>query len=119
MAPIEMFWIILMVAAVYIATGPISSPAATTDPVLSTVPPIQAPASTWCMPTPLAIAGKRNIMIATKTMDRPMASVSSSFLARQAAAQAIAADTPDTDISAEMVMFNSLDGILTNFCPNQ
>jgi len=48
-----------------------------------------------------------------------MASVSSSFLARQAAAVAMAAETPHTDMSAEMVMFSVLDGILTIFWPNQ
>ena len=81
--------------------------------------PIQAPARISGMPTSLAKAGWATMQMAVKTMDRPMASVSSSFLARQAAAVAMAAETPQTDMSAEMVMFSVLEGILTIFWPNQ
>src|SRR6056297_1483921 len=109
MTPIITFWIILMVAATYMASMPISSPAATTDPVLSTVPPIQAPAHTGCMPVILAMVGSKKIITATKIMDIPMDRVSSSFLAPLAEALAMAAETPDTHISEETVMLSSLE----------
>ena len=67
----------------------------------------------------LIAIGMTTIMIAVNRIEIPTDKVSSSFLARQAAAAAIAADTPLTDISAETVMFSSLDSILTTFWPNQ
>ena len=51
------------------------------------------------------------IMITVKISDSPMANDSSSFLALQAAAVATAADTPHTDMSAEITKFRDLDGI--------
>ena len=57
------------------------------------------------------------IMMAVNTMERPTDRVSSSFLARQAAATAIAAEVPHTDMSAEMVMFRVLEGIFRTFWP--
>ena len=71
------------------------------------------------MPTRLAKAGWPTMHTAVKIMDRPMARVSSSFLALQAAAVAMAAETPQTDMSAEMVMFRVLDCIFRIFWPNQ
>ena len=49
----------------------------------------------------------------------PMASDSSSFFARQAAAVAMAADTPQTDISAEITIFSEREGIRSSRWPNQ
>ena len=43
--------------------------------------------------------------------------MSSSFLARAAAAVAMAAEVPHTDISAEMTMFRVREGILSTFWP--
>lgn len=60
-------------------------------------------------------AGNAIIMIAVKVRERPTARVSSSFFARQAAAVAIAAEVPQTDISAEIVMFRVLDSIFNTF----
>ena len=55
--PIMTFWIILMVAATYMAFWPRNAPAAATAPVESMVPPIQAPPRTSGMPTALMKAG--------------------------------------------------------------
>ncbi len=52
-------------------------------------------------------------------MDKPTAVVSSSLLALQAAAVAMAADTPQTDMSALIVMLRVLEPILSTFWPNQ
>ena len=56
-------------------------------------------------------------MIAVKVRESPTERVSSSFFARQAAAVAMAAEVPHTDISAEMTMFRVLEGIFSTFCP--
>ena len=50
-------------------------------------------------------------MMEVNTRESPTARVSSSFLALHALAVAMAADTPQTDMSAEMVMFRVLLGI--------
>jgi hypothetical protein len=60
-----------------------------------------------------------NIMTAVKASEMPMASDSSSFFARQAAAVAMAAETPQTDISAEITMFSDRDGMRSSRWPNQ
>ena len=57
------------------------------------------------------------IMMAVKTRERPMDRVNSSFLARQAAAVAMAAEVPQTDMSAEMTMFRVLEGIFSTTWP--
>jgi len=69
------------------------------------------------IPTALIKAGMATIMTAVKTSESPTARVSSSFLALQAAAVAMAAETPQTDMSAEMVMLRVLDGIFTTIWP--
>ena len=115
--PMSTFWIILTVAATCRALGPMKAPAAATAPVASTVPPIQAPPRISGMPTQLMKAGMATIMMAVKVRDRPMDRVSSSFLARQAAAVAMAAEVPHTDMSAEMTMFRVREGILSTFWP--
>ena len=58
------------------------------------------------------------IMTTVKASDRPIASDSSSFFARQAAAVAMAAETPQTDMSAQITMFSDRDGIRSTRCPN-
>jgi len=55
------------------------------------------------------------IMIDVNIRDIPTAKVSSSFFALQAAAVAIAAETPHTDMSAEIVMFRVFEGIFNIF----
>ncbi len=113
--PISTFWISLTVAATYRARSPRKAPAAATAPVASMVPPIQAAPSTVGISRARITLGITTIMIAVKTRERPTARVSSSFLARHAAAVAMAADTPQTDMSAEMVMFSVLDCRPTTF----
>src|SRR5690606_26197779 len=105
----RMFWIILMVAATFSAVSPKKAPAATTAPVESMVPPIQAPPSTSGMSTATMKAGSATIMMDVKTMDRPTAVVSSSLVALQAAAVAMAADTPHTHMSALTVMLSDFE----------
>jgi len=86
------------------------------------VPPIQAPPSIICLSTgkvALITAGIAIIIIAVNTNDKPTARVNSSFLARQAEAAAIAADTPQTDMSEQITAFKRFDGMATIFCPNQ
>ena len=69
------------------------------------------------MPTAVITAGMTTIMMTVNESDSPIASDSSSFFALQAAAVAIAADTPHTDMSAEITMFSEGDGIFSTFCP--
>ncbi len=114
-----MFWIILTVAATAKASSPNIAPAAATAPVESIVPPSQAPPSTLLMPKARMAIGITTIMITVKTSDSPIASDSSERLALQAAAVAIAAETPQTDISAEITMLSVGDPIRRIRCPNQ
>ena len=67
----------------------------------------------------LITAGMTIIMMEVKTRERPTESVSSSFLALQAAAVAMAAETPQTLMSEQMVALRRLDWILRTFWPNQ
>jgi hypothetical protein len=69
------------------------------------------------MPTALMKMGITTIIMAVKTRLSPTARVSSSFLARQAAAVAMAAETPQTLMSALIVMLRVLEGIFTTVCP--
>ncbi len=119
MIPIIEFWIILTVAATSPASFPSDSPAATTAPVASIVPPIQAPPTIGSRPSQPMSGGITTIMITVKNSDSPIASESSSFRARQAAPVAIAADTPQTDMSAETTMHRDLEGILSRCTPHQ
>ena len=96
----SVFWIILTTAAICSACSPSSAPAATTAPVASTVPPIHAAPTTGFMPTARIPNGMTTIITTVKISDMPTASASSSFLARAAAAAAMAADTPHTDVAA-------------------
>src|SRR6056297_1048136 len=115
--PIRIFWIILTVAATSSARSPSTAPAAATAPVASIVPPSQAPPSTSSMPTNLITAGNTIIMITVKDSDMPIARDNSSFLALHAAAVAIAAETPHTDMSAEITIFNDGEEIFSTFWP--
>ena len=112
-----MFWIIFTVAATSSAALSSKPPAAATAPVESIVPPIQAPPRTELIPTARITAGITTIMMTVNESDSPMASDNSSFLALQAAAVAIAAETPHTDMSAEITMFSEGDGIRSTRCP--
>ncbi len=94
-----------------------NAPAAATAPVASTVPPIHAPPRISGMPTQAMKAGMATIMMAVKVRERPMERVSSSFLARAAAAVAMAADVPQTLMSAEITMLRVREGILMTFWP--
>ena len=86
-----MFCIIFIVEATSRATGPSNSPAATTAPVESTVPPIHAPANTGFNPNFFIIKGIITIINEVNKIDIPTANVNSSFLALLALAAAIAA----------------------------
>ena len=99
-----MFWIILTTAATCPASSPSMAPAATTAPVASTVPPIQAAPIVGSMPRARIPRGIAIIMTTVKIRVMPTARVSSSFFARAAAATAIAAETPQTDVAAAMTM---------------
>ncbi len=107
-----MFWIILTTAATVSARGPRKAPAATTAPVESMVPPIQAPPRTGSMPTQAMNIGMKIIISTVKISVMPTARVSSSFLARDAAATAMAAETPQTEVAAAMMITS---GLLTIF----
>jgi hypothetical protein len=69
------------------------------------------------MPTARMKFGITIIMMEVNINERPTARVSSSFFALQAAAVAMAAETPQTDMSAETVIFRVFEGILMTFCP--
>ena len=58
-------------------------------------------------------------MITVKISDMPTASVSSSFLARAAAAAAIAADTPHTEVAAAITMTSDGLAIFSTRVPNR
>jgi hypothetical protein len=75
------------------------------------VPPIHAPPITGPIPEARTTIGWTTIDTTVKISDSPIASDSSSFFARQAAAVATAAETPQTDISAEITIFNEGDGM--------
>ena len=81
------------------------------------VPPIHAPPRMGGMPTALMKRGITTIMMEVKMSESPTARVSSSFFARHAAAVAIAAETPQTDMSAEIVMLSVFEGIFSTFWP--
>ena len=105
-----MFWIILTMAATWPACSPSMAPAATTAPVASMVPPIQAPPTIGSIPIASMNNGISTIMATVKMSVMPTARVSSSFFARTAAAVAIAADTPHTEVAVAMMMTS--DGLL-------
>jgi hypothetical protein len=113
------FWIIFTVAATSPTSLPSDSPAATTAPVASIVPPIQAPPTSGSSPSARIAGGIATIMMTVKKSERPIASDSSSFFARHAAPVAIAADTPHTDMSAASVMQSGRDGMRSACTPNR
>ena len=63
--------------------------------------------------------GMATIMNTVKKSESPIASDSSSFRARHAAPVAIAAETPQTDMSADTTMQSDRDGIASTWTPNQ
>ena len=63
--------------------------------------------------------GIATIMSTVKKSESPIASESSSFFARQAAPVAIAAETPQTDMSADTTMQSDFDGIFRRCTPAQ
>ena len=73
------------------------------------VPPIQAAPTTGSIPIARIPIGIRTIITTVKIRVMPTARVSSSFLARAAAAMAMAAETPQTEVAAAMTMTN--DGL--------
>jgi hypothetical protein len=124
MIPIIEFWIIFTVAAT--SAGRLSSislpsisPAATTAPVASIVPPSQAPPTIGSIPAQRMNGGIATIIATVNNSDSPIASDSSSFFALQAAPVAIAAETPHTDMSAEITMQSDFEGIFIQWTPNQ
>ena len=83
------------------------------------VPPIQAPPTSGSSPIAVITGGITTIMITVKNSDRAIVSEISSFFARQAAPTAIAAETPQTDMSAESVMQSDRDGTRRMWAPNR
>ena len=71
------------------------------------------------MPIVRIMAGIAIIMMTVNESDMPMASDNSSFFALQAAAVAMAADTPQTDMSAAITIFSDGDSIRSTLWPNQ
>jgi len=94
------FWMSFITVATSIACSPSSSPAATTAPVESTVPPIHAPPTTKSIPRILIKAGKPTRSITVDNREIDIVNVSNSFLALVAAATAMAAETPQTEVAA-------------------
>ena len=94
------------------------APAATTAPVASIVPPVHAALTIVSMPLARSPRGIRTIMPTVKISVIPTASVSSSVLARDAAAAAMAAETPQTDVAAAIMMTNDLLLIRSTRVPN-
>ena len=124
MIPIIEFWIIFTVAAT--SAGRLSSrffpsisPAATTAPVASIVPPSQAPPTIGSISAHWMNGGIATIIATVNSSESPIASDSSSFFALQAAPVAIAADTPHTDMSAAITMHRLLEGIFNQWTPNR
>ena len=91
-----------MTIATSIACSPSSSPAATTAPLESTVPPIHAPPISWFNPIALMSGGIITNIRTVKISDMDMVSVRCSLRALLAAAMAIAADTPHTLVALAM-----------------
>src|SRR4030067_2615094 len=60
--PISTFWDIFTMTPIFIAASLISAPAATTEPLVSRVPPSHAPATISDIPTHLGMLGWRTIM---------------------------------------------------------
>ena len=94
------------------------APAATTAPVASIVPPIHAAPTIVSMPLARMPRGITTIMPTVKISVISTASVSSSVLARDAAAAAMAAETPQTDVAAAITMTNDLLLIRSTRVPN-
>ena len=117
--PIRLFWIIFTMAAICSAWLPSRAPAATTAPVASTVPPIQAAPTTMSMPTARMPSGISTIIRTVKISDMPTARVSSSLCARAAAATAMAAETPHTDVAAAMTITSERLVIFSTRVPNR
>ena len=68
------------------------------------MPPIQAAPTTGSMPAARMPSGITIIITTVKMSDMPTASVSSCLCARAAAATAMAAETPQTDVAAAMTI---------------
>ena len=116
--PISVFWIIFTTAAICSACSPSRAPAATTAPVASTVPPIQAAPTTGSRPAQRMPSGITIIIATVKISDMPTASVSSCRRARAAAATAMAADTPQTEVAAAMTITSDRLPIRRTRTPN-
>ena len=85
----------------------------------STVPPIQAAPTTGSMPAARIPSGITIIITTVKMSDMPTASVSSCFRARAAAATAMAADTPHTEVAAAMTITSDRLPIFRYPTPNR
>ena len=69
------------------------------------------------MPTALIPSGINTIISTVNIKDRPIANVKSFFLAPEAAAAAIAADTPHTEVAVAITITIGLETIFRNFVP--
>ena len=104
----------LITVATSIAASPSSSPAATTAPVESTVPPIQAPPTVSFIPAILMRTGRPTRSITVDNNEIEMTRVRRSFLALVAAATAIAAETPQTEVAAAIMTVSFLSNFRTD-----
>jgi len=105
--PMSTFCAIFTTTATAMAASPAIAPAATTAPVVSIVPPIQAPATAGSIPTALAIRGwNNNIGIAQRRTSEIVWLIFfwSPFTAPPAA---IAAETPQIDTAVPRIDANS------------
>ena len=85
------FWISFITVATSIDSSPSNAPAATTAPVESIVPPIQAPPIILSIPHSLIKAGRPTSKMTVDNKEIEIVNVRYSFLALVAAATAIAA----------------------------
>jgi hypothetical protein len=81
------------------------------------VPPIQAAPTITSIPDARIPSGITTIITTVKIRDIPTASVSSSFFTRAAAATAIAAETPQTDVAAAITITSPRLGIRSQRVP--
>ena len=82
------------------------------------MPPIHAPPTIGSMCTSLMKKGIPTIISTVKISEVPTANARSVFLAFAAAAAAMAADVPQTEVAAAIVITSGLFWILSTFTPS-
>src|SRR4051812_47296110 len=116
-SPSNTFWENLTMVLIFNATSPTSVPAATTAPVVSIVPPSQAPVTSWESPSQCAMYGIA-IIIGIAVISTSEITYESFFVSPlMAPAVAIAADTPQIETALDIMRLNSSSTF--NFLHNQ